>query len=268
MRSGDYEYELMDNGTAMILCYWGKEKDLVIPGDLDGHRVTRIADRAFPDGKHLISVALPEGIEDIGEAFYDCFRMRTLKIPTTLSFDHNPFRGCKYLENLVIPPEHPSLEVTDGVLFDRISRSLLWYPMSAPAPHYSVPAGTASIGGHAFCGSRFLESVSIPGSVKTLRLGAFSECKKLSTVTTEEGLEEIDLFAFFECHALTHLYLPASIRKIHEDAFTIIWFDNECIDDLEQNASDKISVAKISVARGSYAEAFCRENGLGYVVRP
>ncbi len=39
--SGDYEYALLEDGTAEITDYTGRDAELIIPSELDGHPVTR-----------------------------------------------------------------------------------------------------------------------------------------------------------------------------------------------------------------------------------
>ena len=45
--SGDYEYVLLEDGTAEITEYTGNASTLEIPAELDGHTVTSIGKRAF-----------------------------------------------------------------------------------------------------------------------------------------------------------------------------------------------------------------------------
>ena len=45
--SGDFEYELLDNGTAEITKYTGSATKLAIPSEIDGKKVTSIGDSAF-----------------------------------------------------------------------------------------------------------------------------------------------------------------------------------------------------------------------------
>ncbi len=43
----EYEYALLDDGTAEITKYHGEAETLEVPGELDGYAVTRIGDGAF-----------------------------------------------------------------------------------------------------------------------------------------------------------------------------------------------------------------------------
>ena len=63
-----------------------------------------------------------------------------------------------------------------------------------------------------------------------------------------EGVTEIGLAAFRGCAGLTALSIPAGVEKIGSRAFA------DC-----ENLT-------LTVAGGSYAEQYCRENELNYVL--
>ena len=41
IRSGDYSYKFLDDGTISITRYYGKDKDLKLPEEIDGKKVTK-----------------------------------------------------------------------------------------------------------------------------------------------------------------------------------------------------------------------------------
>ncbi len=49
--SGDYEYEILDDGTVEITEYSGFAKNLAIPGTIAGKTVSSIGDLAFQGAK-------------------------------------------------------------------------------------------------------------------------------------------------------------------------------------------------------------------------
>ena len=59
---GEYQYALLDDGTAEITKYSGKEKKLFIPVKLGGKKVTSIGDRAFLSCDTLTFVSIPDSI--------------------------------------------------------------------------------------------------------------------------------------------------------------------------------------------------------------
>jgi hypothetical protein len=56
----DYEYVLLDDGTAKITKYHGEAEALEVPGELDGYAVTAIGDSAFALCYGLTAIAIPQ----------------------------------------------------------------------------------------------------------------------------------------------------------------------------------------------------------------
>lgn len=71
----------------------------------------------------------------------------------------------------------------------------------------------------AFNRSSYLESVTIPGTIKTISKSAFNGCSKLASVTICEGVEAINGYAFGGCTSLTEINIPSSVKNIGEYAF-------------------------------------------------
>ncbi len=64
-------YEVTD-GKAKITGYTGNDKDVVIPSEIDGCKVTDIGARAFFGSGNFESVTIPDSVTHIGkEAFWD-----------------------------------------------------------------------------------------------------------------------------------------------------------------------------------------------------
>lgn len=69
-----------------------------------------------------------------------------------------------------------------------------------------------------FYGFEF-DSITIPGTVKTIHNRAFESCVNLETVTIEEGVRRIKTQAFAGCRHLTVVNLPSTIEGIGDFAF-------------------------------------------------
>ena len=67
---GDYEYVLLENGSAEIAGYTGEDTEITIPGILDGYSVASIGDKAFYYCDSLTSISLPDSVESIGEKVF------------------------------------------------------------------------------------------------------------------------------------------------------------------------------------------------------
>lgn len=214
--SEGYVYTLNEDGTAEITGYTGNEKKLAIPSELDGHTVTSIGYRAFYENNQLTevvlpdtlkalriqpfawceklqSVSLPEGLEIIDtSAFFSCKKLTKVNIPASVTtFMEGVFAGCISLKETSLAPDHPFLEVVDGVLFNKDTSTLLWYPATRKGKEYTVPEGTKRIGYEAFYASP-LEKIVLPDSIEELPGGAFDECTKLKTVNIPPKVTVLD----------------------------------------------------------------------------
>lgn len=95
------------------------------------------------------------------------------------------------------------------------------------------------------------ENLAIPDNIYNLKIAsigdyAFDWCENLTSVTIPKGVASIGDSAFYECRRLTSVTIPKSVTSIGKNAFS------DC---------EKLS---ITVAKGSYAEEYCIENGLRY----
>ena len=291
---GDYQYFLLEDGTAEVGSYSGKETAVDIPDTLDGYAVTQIRTMAFGACSTVTSVTIPNSIR---------------------TAEGNPFAFCKNLTSIAVSSDHPTLAVIDGVLFDRTSQTLICHPAGKTETEYAVPQGTEQLAELAFCGCVRLTGVSIPDSVTVIGDGAFCQCSGLTELFLPDSVAEIGAYAFERCTGLTQISLPDSLTAIGCGAFeyctsltavtlpsrlTVIDYDLffDCDGLTEMVIPDGVteiggyafkscgltgifipdSVAVIGedafhdnpdltafVGQGSYAEQYCRENGISYV---
>ena len=123
-KSGNWEYRLLDDGTAEIIKYNGKAKTLEIPSQLDGYSVTAIGAGAFAWYGRLTSITIPDSVKDVGA---------------------NPFLNCNKLTKINVSQENEYLAVIDGVLFSKPDRRLVCCPTTKTG-EYAIPQGICIIG--------------------------------------------------------------------------------------------------------------------------
>ena len=82
-----------------------------------------------------------------------------------------------------------------------------------------IEEGVTYICDYAFENFHNLESISIPGSVETIRYLAFGRCSSLKEVVIPEGVRYIDRCAFAGCENMTSISLPDSLTSIGTGAF-------------------------------------------------
>ncbi|GAA0744998.1 leucine-rich repeat protein [Clostridium oceanicum] len=76
-----------------------------------------------------------------------------------------------------------------------------------------------SIENEAFTDCSSLESIEIPGSIKSIGKDAFYNCDNLTSATISEGVENINDTAFYKCSALKSVIIPKSVKRIGDHAF-------------------------------------------------
>lgn len=199
----EWDYNVLDDGTAEITGYIGKNPEIKIPETIGGKKVTKIAREAFfedEDGKKkpygsLKSVEIPSGITGIGErAFWGCAELTEIKIPSGItSIETGVFMDCYNLKSVEIPSE------------------------------------VTSIGERAFYDCHNLESIHIPASVTVIGNDALGLCGSLSQITVEEGNTVYD--SRNNCNAIietatgtliigsSNTKIPESVTGIGDGAF-------------------------------------------------
>ncbi len=183
--SSDFKYEIYD-GVVTILEYKGKSKNVVIPGEINGNKVTQIGTAAFAE-KNIESVKLPNSLLIIGEdSFNKCQSLKTVDFGygvTTIG--KGAFIYCSALEEVILPQ------------------------------------GVKNIEQDAFRDCSSLKKVYLPQSVDTLGITAFCNCMSLTDVTIEKGIESLGAYgSFYGCINLEEITIPASVVEISGDIFS------------------------------------------------
>ncbi len=116
---GDFIYGYTKSGEIVIRKYMGNEKEVTVPGMIDGKPVVTLDDFSFcpttsyknyytdteysnPDSVNIESVNLPDSITIIrGAAFMYCKNLKNIKMPKNLKkINHSAFGGCSSLESI------------------------------------------------------------------------------------------------------------------------------------------------------------------------
>ena len=104
---------------------------------------------------------------------------------------------------------------------------------------------SASIGTNSPWDLEDIKHVVVQDGVTSIGYCAFSGHPELLSVRLPDTVTQIGTLAFHNCAALKDLNLPDSVERIGKDAF------QNCLD-----------LKSVTVGRGSFAEQYCKENGL------
>ena len=196
---GDFEYELLENGTAGITRYNGSTAYLTIPSELGEYEVTSIGRFAFTGCDSLRMITIPDTVQTITS---------------------NPFAGCSRLHTIRLAGNSKYLEVKDGLLYHKKEKRLICCPSDMRAPGtVEVAENTKSIGDLAFYQCERITGISLPESVESIGTSSFKRCGKLEMINFPENLRSIGSSAFEACDSLSGADLPEGLETLEADAF-------------------------------------------------
>lgn len=229
--------------TAQITGYTGSAHTLTIPSVIEGYNVTALANEAFKGKNTLLSVVIPDTVTTIGrecfsgctllgtvelgknvtsigsKAFENCIVLTSISIPkSTTSIGDLTFSGCKALSSIKVDSSNLAYSSKDGVLFDRLTTTLIVYPAGRSGENYTLP-DVATVESYAFCGAKNLKSVTMSASTLTLKKGAFKDCSALIQVVLPTKLAKIEDELFSGCKKLSALSFPTTVHSIGANAF-------------------------------------------------
>ena len=233
-----YEYEIVDGirygfKDSQAKVYGNNYSgDVTIPSTVEyqgkDYTVKSISDGAFVYCLDLTSVAIPDGITDIGGySFSVCISLTSVTIPNSVkTIGEDAFEGCENLQSIYYNgsiADWCGVDSVDSVVHDTdnfyIKENDSWQKLTDIAD-LEIPDGVTKIGDCAFCGCN-LTSITIPDSVTSIGNDAFANCDNLTTVNfrANSKLESIGDWAFQDCSSLTSITIPDSVTSIGSMAF-------------------------------------------------
>lgn len=227
-KSGDFEYIVLDDGTAEITDYLGSAANLIIPNmfgtnvvstigswsiyDKDSVKtiiipstVTTIEEAAFGKNRNLESVDIPKSVKIIEkDAFCDCQKLASVDIPDSVeTIDDYAFVDCSALATITIG---------SGVtkIGEDVFRNTAYYNDDSNwendvlyIDNYLIKAKDSFSGGY-----------SVKGGTKVVAESAFSGCTGLTAVTISlRNVKSICDYAFYNCSNLATITFLASIGQ-------------------------------------------------------
>ena len=255
-RYGDFEYDILDDGTAEITGYHGNITEPVIPNSLNHYTVTSIGDDAFWDCTNLESITIPDSVKSIGNyAFDGCESLKNITIPDSVkSIGEDVFYNCTSLTNIEVNEKNKSYSSLNGNLYNKDKTKLIQYAIGKTDASFTIPDSVTSISNRAFRYCASLTNVTIPDSVTSIGHGAFQMCTILTSITIPDSVTSVGDSAFEHCTSITSVTIPSSVKEIGEYAFGY-YYDGDL----------KVENFTIMGYSGTEAENYANANGFKFI---
>ena len=213
-----YTYTLDDANRATITGYSGNATALYIPGEIDGHEVVAIGDRAFENRTDLRTVMIPDSVEKIEfEAFRGCDKLENIKLSENLTIvGYGVFGDCKSISKIEIPK---SLKKFDGTWGSGTNLSYGAFGGCSNLKTVNFEAGSTIVCAALFMGCDGIEEIELSDTITEIGDSAFKNCKNLDRITMNNGIEILESSAFEDCFSLTTINIPNTVKAISNSTF-------------------------------------------------
>ena len=209
-----FTYSLDDDGNATITGYTGNVSALVIPDEIDGHKVVALGDNAFKGKKLLEYVEIPNNVVKIGSYVFANTSLTDLKLPEKLTYlGRCVLSGNTGVTEIVIP----KTLATVGAEWGNI--------LAGDGPFHesnvqkaTLEKGITSIPRNLFHKNTTLTQVTIPDTVTKIEEFAFAECGNLERVSLPDNVNQIGEYAFAKT-GIKEISMPDSILEIGDYVF-------------------------------------------------
>ena len=209
-----FTYSLDDDGNATITGYTGNVSALVIPEEIDGHKVIALGDNAFKGKKLLEYVEIPNNVVKIGSYVFANTSLTDLKLPEKLTYlGRCVLSGNTGVTEIVIP----KTLATVGAEWGNI--------LAGDGPFHesnvqkaTLEKGITSIPRNLFHKNTTLTQVTIPDTVTKIEEFAFAECGNLESVSLSDNVNQIGEYAFAKT-GIKEISMPDSILEIGDYVF-------------------------------------------------
>lgn len=206
--------------------YDGNSKDLVVPSELDGHKVRYIDSLSAPnaDDSTVESVTISDGISQINRLFSFNSHLKHVYIDSKImTFEMggkfcDDFWGCPNLESIELCEDNENYSTHDGVLFDKSVNALVFCPEGKQGS-YKIPDSVTWIYDSALNNCKNITELIFPKSITAIDSSTCSYCENLTRVEFGDNLQSIGSFAFSYCSRLNDVVIPTSVHSIGDYAF-------------------------------------------------
>lgn len=195
---GDFSYTIDDDNNAHITGCSSTNTEITIPETIDGLTVTELDSTAFLESQ-----------------------AEKINIPATIEYisAENPFASCLNMKEFSVDENNEYYCSSDGVLFTKDMKKLIFYPPQKEGTSYNIPDGVEEIG-IAAISETSLSEIKVPDSVNKIGRHAFSFDTELTKIDlSKTSIGTIDFMTFINCTSLNEVLLPETLTEISIASF-------------------------------------------------
>lgn len=151
--------------------------------------VTSIGAAFFYLCSELTSISMPSSLKVIGnEAFRGCTKLQTVTIPAGVTdVRDRSFTDCSKLEYIYVDSKNKSYVSVEGVLYTSDLTKIVRFPEGLNTMDYVIPEGVNSAATDALYKLGYVESITIPQSMKRIDYGSFDQSPRLKSLVFQSS---------------------------------------------------------------------------------
>lgn len=192
-------------------------------------KVKSVGEQAFRGCSRLAEIAVASTASELtfgSDAFYECVKLTTVKLPANVSKLPSVFGGCTSLTEVIVDANNPYFTSENGALYNKAKTEIVFYPASRTDSNLVLPETLETISSGVFAGSK-IECVVIGKNVKTIGEYAFKDSYLKQISFADGGNADLAIGAYaFTNSRLVNVVLPARTKSVGEYAFAMEWDNN------------------------------------------
>ncbi len=195
---------LVEGNSITITGYGpGATPDLVIPEQIDGKNVTKIASGAFAAAERFTSITFPATLTIIEAGAFDGCTLVTEN--GGIQYLNNWIVGCSNKNITTLNVGANVLGIAEGVFADCTKLNDITVTNNtrfAVASNYLYNTATGTL---LLAKKNLTGSLSVPSTITAIANGAFKSCFALHEITIPTSVKRVGTDAFAECHTLVRV---------------------------------------------------------------
>lgn len=249
--SGNFAYVIRKR-EARIIAYFGEEKKVVVPAELDGFKVTWVYYGAFQDNPYIERLIFSEGLTYLVDlSVTSCKNLKYVYFPSTVVLrgdDIGVFIENPQLEEVKISSKNKCMKVVDGTIYTKNMKTLLFHPPASKVEKLVIPEGVEIISSDSCRDNPHLKTVIMPDTVTKIGSCAFAGNINLESINISKNCKFIGE-SVFRGSKIKKIDIPAITCDIMPGAF----YNMSCLKKIsvEKDNSLFFSVDGVLYSQGS-----------------